>query len=73
MEEEEDSLKDSLTREMELKEMEADAKMIYGGKLAEEGGPSPRYDLPQGLEGDFGDEDDIGPDDSISVAWFKQH
>ena len=68
------STEEALRRQLQKrKEMEADAKMIYGGKLAEEGGPSPRYDLPQGLEGDFGDEDDIGPDDSISVAWFKQH
>ena len=57
-----------------LEQMDVDAQAIYGMKLAEESGPSPRYELPHDLEGDEGDVDDeIGPDDSISVAWFKAH
>ena len=57
-------------------QIDDDAQNIYGMGLAEENGPSPRYELPDDLdvgrdEGD--DETEIGPDDSISVAWFKTH
>ena len=52
-------------------EIDEDAEAIYGMGPAEESGQSPRYDLPHDLGGDVDDE--IGPDDSISVAWFKAH
>jgi len=56
----------------ELKKMDADAMAIYGMSLAEDGRSSPRYDLPHDLEDDPSElDDEIGPDDSISVAWFK--
>lgn len=54
-----------------LSQEQMDVDAIYGMRLAEENGPSPRYDLPHDLEDDM--EDEIGPDDSISVAWFKTH
>lgn len=56
--------------------MDGDAQAIYGMRSMEDNGPSPRYDLPHDLGGGDPDgeaHDDIGPDDSISVAWFKAH
>ena len=55
-------------------QMDVDAQAIYGMGPAEESGQSPRYDLPHDLGGESADiDDEIGPDDSISVAWFKAH
>lgn len=56
-------------------QMDVDAQEIYGMGLAEENGPSPRYELPHDLEADAEEDvdEEIGPDDSISVAWFKAH
>jgi hypothetical protein len=47
--------------------MELDADDIYGSQVAIECGPEPQYDYPADLEND----EEIAPDDSISVAWFK--
>lgn len=67
--EEEEQEQAKTEAEVEASEHDFDAHRIYGSELAGESGPEPRYDLPDDLVGDI--DDDVAPDDSVSVAWYK--